>query len=132
MSAWIHYLHLTLADYCASKAALNQLHASLRFELDNRYLTPAIRTSLFLPGHISTPLFARLRMPSNWFVRFVAPSVQPHIVVKHIIAALDDQESRVVRLPSYTHVARLMNVGANIMPGWSRDLLQRVGSGKRR
>lgn len=65
-------------------------------------------------------------MPPTPFVRFIAPSIQPHAIVKEILSALDDQESRVVRLPTYTQIARITNVGANLVPAWFRDFLQWV------
>ncbi len=75
-----------------------------------------------------TPLFARIRFPNSSLFRFFAPSLQPHDVVKQIIQALDDQESRVIRLPFYTNFARIGSVGAGLIPGWLRDFMQWVSS----
>ncbi|KAK4683972.1 hypothetical protein P7C73_g6237, partial [Tremellales sp. Uapishka_1] len=113
-----------MTDYAASKAALVSLHQSLRYELDNRYKTPSIRTTLLLPSHILTKLFASLRLPTSRFFRFLAPPLQPHVVVKAIISALDAQESRVIRLPFYTEVGRLLGVGVGILPTYVTDAIQ--------
>jgi len=78
-----------MTDYNASKAAIISLHESLRYELDKRYHTPQIRTSLVIPGHILTPLFSTVRFPNNRLFRFCFPSLEPITVVKAIIAALD-------------------------------------------
>lgn len=43
-----------------------------------------------------------------------------------MIDALDAGESRVCRLPWYTHAARGMGVGVGVVPKWMADLLQRV------
>ncbi|GFZ42843.1 hypothetical protein JCM24511_00561 [Saitozyma sp. JCM 24511] len=121
-----------MTDYCASKAALVNLHQSLRFELDNRYHTPGIRTTLLLPSFTRTSLFSLAALPGSrpgllgaiW--SFLAPELQPHVVVKAVIDALDAGESRVCRLPWYTHAARGMGVGVGVVPKWMADLLQRL------
>ncbi|PAV21151.1 retinal short-chain dehydrogenase reductase [Pyrrhoderma noxium] len=82
-----------MADYCASKAALVNLSESLRYELDKRYKTPNIRTTLVLPGHTMTPLFSRMSLPTSWFHQFFTPSLPPYAVAKAVIAAIDEQES---------------------------------------
>lgn len=91
------------------------------------YKTPAIRTTLLLPGHITTTLFGTINLPQNRFFRFFAPSLQPDTVVKEIISALNDQEGRVVRLPLYTNFARVGSVAAGLVPGWAREFCQWVG-----
>ncbi|QRV76747.1 short chain dehydrogenase [Ceratobasidium sp. AG-Ba] len=109
-----------MSDYCASKAALIGLHESLRYELDHLYNTPAIRTTLLCPGHIMTPLFSHAKFPRAWWYRFLAPTLAPHDVVKAIIAAIDEQESRTIFMPFYTNFVRL----TGIMPSWARDFCQ--------
>lgn len=110
-----------MTDYCASKAALVSLHQSLRAELDSRYLAPAIRTTLVLPSFIMTSMFSAIKFPRSRLFRFLAPAVQPHVIVKEIIDALDAHESRVIRLPSYTQLARLMGPGVGLVPKWLSD-----------
>ncbi|ORY29556.1 hypothetical protein BCR39DRAFT_574881 [Naematelia encephala] len=117
-----------MSDYCASKAALISLHETLRAELNTRYLTPAIRTTLVLPSHIQTSLFERIQLPPTRFWRFLAPTVSPHTIVKEIIQALDSQESRVIRLPFYSQAARVLGTGAGLVPHWLRDLLQWIAN----
>lgn len=113
-----------MTDYCSSKAALITFHDSLRFEIKNRYKTPSIRTTLLLPGHIMTDLFGNINLPQNRLFRFFAPSLQPRLIVKQIISALDDQEGRVIRMPLYTNFARVGSMAAGLVPGWGRDFCQ--------
>jgi len=115
-------LGLAVADYAASKAALVSLNDSLRYELDKRYKTPNIRTTLVIAGHTHTRLFSRMNLPSPWYNRFFTPSLQPHAVAKAIIAAMDEQESQMVFLPFYTHFVRW----TTILPSYLRDLFQWV------
>jgi NAD(P)-dependent dehydrogenase (short-subunit alcohol dehydrogenase family) len=107
-----------MTDYCASKAAVVSLHESLRYELDKRYKCPKIRTTLVLPGHILTPMFSKIKFPS--YLKFWAPSVAPVAVVKEIIAALDEQHSKTIFLPFFTHLAPYVG----ILPSFLRDFLQ--------
>jgi hypothetical protein len=46
--------------------------------------------------------------------------------VKAIIDALDAHESRIVRMPFYTHAARVLGTGLGVMPRWLGDWVQRV------
>ncbi|WWD08643.1 hypothetical protein V865_006756 [Kwoniella europaea PYCC6329] len=116
-----------MTDYCASKAALISLNQSLRFELDNRYRTPNIRTTLLLPSFISTTsLFSKTVLPASRLFNFFCPPLQSHQVVKVIIDNLDSRESRIIRLPFYTNLARVINDSVGVVPSWMRDLLQRI------
>lgn len=100
-----------VADYAASKAALISLHESLRQELDTRYKTPLVRTTLLTPGLVQTPMFSGQKPLRNssllpgWLFDFLIPSLPPHAVVKSIIAALDEQESRDIILPFFANLA---------------------------
>jgi len=109
-----------ISDYAASKAALVNLHESLRYELDKRYKTPKIRTTLVLAGHTMTPLFSRMSFPTAEWFKFLVPSLPPHAVAKAIIAALDEQESRTIYLPFFTHFVRWVG----ILPSYGRDFFQ--------
>ncbi|KAI0677386.1 retinal short-chain dehydrogenase/reductase [Trametes maxima] len=109
-----------LTDYNASKAALISLHESLRYELDHVYKTPAVRTTLLIAGHISTPLFAAAQHPKSFFYKFFFPSLAPVDVAKAIIAALDEQHSRVLYMPFYAHFVPLVH----IFPSFLRDFAQ--------
>ncbi|KAK1920816.1 hypothetical protein DB88DRAFT_468999 [Papiliotrema laurentii] len=110
-----------MTDYCASKAALVSLHQTLRYELDSRHKTPGIRTTLVLPSFTLTSLFAKAHMPRSALFQFLAPPLQPHVIVKQIIDALDAEESRVIRLPWYSNVARFMGPAVGIVPKWLGD-----------
>jgi len=109
-----------LSAYCATKAALLSLHRSLRRELLTEYKAPQIRTTILLPGHIQTPLFSALRLPSNKLRDFVAPPLSAHTVVKEIIRGLDEREGGEVYMPFYAQW-----VGAlEWAPLWMRDVVQ--------
>jgi len=92
-----------MSDYCASKAALLQLHNCLRQELDHQYNVPGIRTTLVCPAHIFTPLFSSANMPTHPLGKFFIPSLHPVTVVKKVIAALDEQHSQILLLPFYAN-----------------------------
>ncbi|KAF8529110.1 retinal short-chain dehydrogenase/reductase [Hysterangium stoloniferum] len=109
-----------MTDYTASKAAVVKLHESLRYELDKRYHVPEIRTTLLLPGHVSTPLFSRMSLPSASWYKFFIPSLPPHSVAKAVIAALDSQQSGTILMPFYTHFVPWLG----ILPSYARDLFQ--------
>lgn len=93
-----------MADYCASKAALNSLHESLRYELDHLHKAPTVRTTLVCAGHILTPLFGKVDYSKNALYQFFMPSLAPIDVVKKIIQALDDQHSQTVLMPLYVNL----------------------------
>jgi len=109
-----------MADYCASKSAVISLNESLRYELDNRYRCPNIRTTLVCPGHVHTPMFRTIIFPTFPFFAFLCPSLQPVTVVKKIIAALDDQHSQTILLPFYTNL--IPYIGH--LPSFLRDFVQ--------
>lgn len=106
------------SDYCASKAAAISLHESLRYELDTRYKCPQIRTTLVTPGHILTPMFKTLTTPNSSLYKFFLPSIPPIVVVKRIIAALDEQYSQTIMLPFYANFLPYLP----LLPSFLRDL----------
>lgn len=124
MSIYYHaYIdQLLSADYGASKAALINLHESLRYELDHIYNAPEVRTSLLIAGHIMTPLFATARHPKSFLYRFFFPSLAPVDVAKAVIAALDERHSQVVYLPFYANFVPLLHM----FPSFLRDFAQWV------
>jgi len=109
-----------MTDYCASKAATISLHESLRYELDKRYKTPKIRTTLVATGHIQTPMFQYTKFPTWPFFKFLAPSLPPVAVAKAVIAALDEQHSRTIYMPFYTHFVPFVS----LLPSFGRDFCQ--------
>lgn len=95
-----------LADYTASKAAVTALHRSLDAELallatqDRQDEYPAsIRTVLVAPGHVATPLFARIQ--PTVLSAFLGPVVEPRALVMEIVKAVDAGVSAEVALPAY-------------------------------
>ncbi|CCM00681.1 uncharacterized protein FIBRA_02720 [Fibroporia radiculosa] len=109
-----------MTDYNASKAALISLNESLRYELDHKYKTPGIRTTLLVPGHILTPLFSKAGIPTQWWYRFLVPSLPPVTIAKAVITALDDQYSRTIYLPFYVNFVPFLG----LMPSFVRDIGQ--------
>jgi len=87
-----------------------------------RYKTPKIRTTLIVPGHIMTPMFSMMNLPSFSWYKFFFPSVAPVTVVKDIIAALDEQHSQTIYLPFYVNFAPYIN----LLPSFGRDFAQWV------
>ena len=86
------------------------------------YKTPKIRTTLVVPGHTMTRLFSRMSLPTAEWYKFLVPSLPPHAIAKAVIAALDEQESRIIYLPVYTHFVRWVG----ILPSYGRDFFQWV------
>uniref|UniRef100_A0A8H7Y088 Short-chain dehydrogenase/reductase 3 n=1 Tax=Psilocybe cubensis TaxID=181762 RepID=A0A8H7Y088_PSICU len=109
-----------MSDYCASKAAVKSLHESLRYELDNRYKCPEIRTTLVCPGHVLTPMFKTVSLPTYLGFSFLAPSIHPVTLVKKVIAALDDQHSQIIFLPFYVNFVPYVSH----LPSFLRDAFQ--------
>ncbi|KAH8830328.1 hypothetical protein DL96DRAFT_1592456 [Flagelloscypha sp. PMI_526] len=111
-----------LSDYCASKAAVNNLHESLRYELDVMCVHPGVRTTLVQPGYILTPLFAQINLPKWPGFNFFFPPLEPHNVAKRIIQALDEQYSQIIRMPMYVQLMPFMPA----FPSFIRDLVQNI------
>jgi len=109
-----------MSDYSASKSALISLHESLRYELDKRYRAPKIRTTLVISGHVLTPLFSHFTPPTSPLYKFFVPSLPPITIVKAIITALDEQHSRIIYLPFYTHFSGILR----LVPSYIRDAAQ--------
>lgn len=92
-----------LSDYTAAKAGLIAMHTSLRAELSalaSSGQTPGaakIRTILAKPGQLSTPLFAGVKTPSNFF----GPVVEPVALAKKIVEMIDSGRSGVIAEPLY-------------------------------
>ncbi|OSX59487.1 hypothetical protein POSPLADRAFT_1059677 [Postia placenta MAD-698-R-SB12] len=109
-----------MTDYNASKAAVISLHESLRYELDHKYKTPGIRTTLVVPGHVLTPMFSKVRLPTAWWYRFLVPSIPPVAIAKAVIAAIDDQHSQQILMPFYANFVPLLQ----FCPSYIRDFGQ--------
>lgn len=90
--------------------------------LTPRYKCPSIRTSVIIAGHTYTRMFSRMSLPSSWFHKFFTPSLQPHAIAKAVIVAIDEQQSRTIYLPFYTHFVRY----TTLLPSYLRDLFQWV------
>lgn len=93
-----------LSDYCATKAAVQSLHESLRFEIE-RSKGPLVRSTIISPGLIQSPMFKGIRY--GGIAPFVAPVIEPIAVAKKIIAALDVYESQDICIPTYSSLSGL-------------------------
>lgn len=86
-----------LSDYAASKAALLAMHSSLQAELARDPRSEYIRTILCTPGQLSTPMFASVKTPSNFF----APILAPVDVAKEIVRLVDGGRGGNIAVPLY-------------------------------
>jgi len=94
-----------LSDYCASKAALSQLHACLRWELRSIPKAHGVKSLLIQPYAIRTPMFSGavfLEGGGNgichWFLslfQFFLPPLEPAHVAKRIVTAIQNGEEHV-------------------------------------
>ncbi len=119
-----------LTDYAAAKAGLIAMHKSLTAEL-RPY--PNIKTILVTPGQLSTPLFAGVKTPSNFF----APIIEPVEVAKEVIKAIDEGSSADLAMPFYSRWINWLNVlpvGIQRILRWAsgvdtamRDFVGRLG-----
>ena len=88
----------------------------------SRYHAPGVKTTLVAAGHTITPLFSKANLPSSWLHKFCTPSLPPHTIAKAVITAIDEQESKMIFLPFYTHFVRWVV----ILPSYLRDFFQWV------
>ena len=89
-----------LSDYCAAKAGLIAMHASLRAELASSTAPEGaeyVRTILVTPGQLATPLFGTLETPSTFF----GPVVEPVELARAIVKMVDVGESGEISMPLY-------------------------------
>lgn len=86
-----------------------------------RYKSPEIRTTLVLPGHLKTALFAETVMPSTWHGRLLTPSLAPESVADAVVGALDggpmSSTDTVIRMPLVTQSARVWGPASGLLPG---------------
>lgn len=95
-------------------------------DLMSRYKTPRVKTTILLPAFILTSLFAKIRFPSNPLIDFLCPPLKPEVIVDAIIDALEEQESRTIRLPFYTNFGRFLGTGPGLIPKWLGDIIQKA------
>ena len=67
-------------------------------------------------------MFSRMSLPSKWMNKFFTPSLPAYVVAKAVIAAIDDQESRIIYLPLYTQFVKYVT----LLPSFLRDVFQTV------
>lgn len=91
-------------------------------QTSTRYHAPGVKTTLVAAGHTITPLFSKASLPSSWLHKFCTPSLPPHTIAKAVITAIDEQESKMIFLPFYTHFVRWIV----ILPSYLRDFFQWV------
>lgn len=109
-----------LADYCAAKAGLIAMHASLRAELASPTAPEGaeyIRTILVTPGQLATPLFGQLETPSTFF----GPVVEPVELARAIVKMVDAGESGEISMPLYARWiewTKVLPVGMDKVVRW--------------
>lgn len=89
-----------LTDYCAAKAGLIALHASLRAELSGPHAPRGaenVRTVLVTPGQLGTNLFEGVQTPSS----FLGPVVDAPELAGEIVRVVDEGVSGEISLPLY-------------------------------
>ena len=86
-----------LSDYSASKAGLSALHATLEAELCASAHDNKVKMILVEIGQMSTPLFERIKTPSEFF----APVLEPTQVAQEIVSAIDSGRGGIIRLPTF-------------------------------
>lgn len=98
-----------LSDYCAAKAGLIAMHASLRAELSSK-IAPVgaenIRTILVTPGQLGTRLFEQLQTPNA----FLAPVVEPVELAREVVRMIDSGESGNISMPFYARWIEWLHV----------------------
>ncbi|KAL2008112.1 hypothetical protein VTN00DRAFT_8094 [Thermoascus crustaceus] len=102
-----------LSDYSASKAGLSALHRTVESELRQSGDDAKVKMLLVETGQMSTPLFDRIRTPSNFF----APVLEPVQVAQEIVSTIDNGRGGVIRLPAF---AALVNWYAVLPAGVQR------------
>lgn len=120
-----------LSDYCMSKAALSALHNILRLELATARdqskqtpPTPPIRTSLILPYHTATGMFAGATFPK--LVNRLFPPLTPQRVAERIVCAVECHEEEVY-IPGYlSWITPLLGLLPTALRDW---LLRRAAGG---
>ncbi|GAM35749.1 short-chain dehydrogenase [Talaromyces pinophilus] len=70
-------------DYCCSKASALAFHEGLRQELSIWYDAPKVRTSIFLPSWVPTPMTKRLTSAGE--ERFKQPLLEPEVVAEAVV-----------------------------------------------
>lgn len=62
-------------------------------------------------------MFERTALPQSWLLRRVAPSLSPSYVASSIVRAIEQGHTNtVLRLPMFTHSARLLSPVSNLVP----------------
>lgn len=92
-----------LSDYSASKWAAVGFDESLRAEL--KKTAPAIRTTVVCPFYVNTGMFHGVRSRFS----FLLPILEPELVVKKIVRAIERDKARLV-LPPLVHLVPAMRL----------------------
>lgn len=98
-----------LSAYCAAKAGLIAMHASLRADLASPSAPESaqnVRTILVTPGQLSTRLFAGVETPSPFF----GPVVEPVELAREIVRVIDAGESGEISMPFYARYVEWLAV----------------------
>ena len=116
---------IRLADYCASKAAVAQMHECMRWELAARAEPHDVRLLHVQPYAIDTPMLdgAALLGRGSWLryvlLRRVLPPLDPAFAARCIVRAVQTRRERIV-LP---WVVGWMVLLLTLLPSGLRDML---------
>ncbi|KAF9348726.1 hypothetical protein BGX26_012881 [Mortierella sp. AD094] len=108
-----------IADYAASKAAVNSFHETLESEIKYLYKTPGVKTTLVCTGRIETGMFqgVKEKMP------FFTPTLDSLEVVQEIIASIEQRRGRnQIMMPLYVNFVPFVS----ILPAWFQDLARTI------
>ena len=104
-----------LADYCASKAALWQLHECLRWEMRTR--DTGVHCLHVQPFKIDTPLFDGGQAGRFWWVRALLPPLRATTVARRVVTAVGARRDRI----TVPYVFKWLPVLLELLPAALRD-----------
>jgi len=109
-----------MADYSASKAAVNSLYEGLQTELKHKHGNPSVAVSAIFPATIATKMFKDLDSPDAW----VMPLLQPEEVAERMFGILCKGESESAYIPAFSGIQPWFRV----LPTWMRVGVQDAGA----
>ena len=110
-----------LADYCASKAAVCQLHECLRCEIRLRAAPPRVHCLLVLPYLLDTPLFDGGESMRWQWLQWLFPAIEPARVARRVVHAVRTRQQMLVLPWVFAWLPLLL-----LLPLWLRDALLRL------
>lgn len=103
-------------DYCCSKASALAFHEGLSQELNLWYNARKVRTSIFHPSWVRTPMTKRLTSAGE---RFKQPVLEPEVVAGAVVKQVLAQRGGQIILPGNKFVISLLRA----LPHWMQRSL---------